>query len=79
MKHIVVFFINVYQIVLSPLLKMILGTNRFCRFSLSCSEYAKISILKYGVLKGGYLSTVRLLSCQPFNSKLHRHMARMAT
>lgn len=59
-KKIVILFIRLYQIVLSPLL----GNN--CRFVPTCSQYAIDAINEYGILKGIYLSTKRLLKCHPF-------------
>lgn len=58
--------ITIYQILLSTILKNILGVNKFCRFSPTCSEFAKKSILKDGIIRGGYMSFVRLMKCQPF-------------
>ena len=37
-----------------------------CRFIPTCSNYARISIENYGVIKGGILTLKRLLRCQPF-------------
>lgn len=37
-----------------------------CVFYPTCSEYAKEAILKYGVLKGCYLSFRRILRCHPW-------------
>ena len=42
-----------------------LGSN--CRFYPSCSEYANLSIEKYGSLKGGIKAIIRILRCHPFN------------
>ena len=33
----------------------------------TCSQYAVEAITKYGVLKGGFLSIMRILRCNPFN------------
>jgi hypothetical protein len=66
MKKILLFLVNIYQAVVSTTLKNVLGVKRFCRFYPTCSDYAKISISEKGVLKGSYLSMIRLLKCQPF-------------
>jgi putative membrane protein insertion efficiency factor len=40
-----------------------------CRHSPTCSEYAYEALLKYGLKKGAYLSTKRILRCRPLGSK----------
>ena len=65
MKKIVPFLITVYQHTISEAL-FYLGLKGNCRFSPTCSEYAKLTISEKGFLKGGYLSIVRVLKCQPF-------------
>ena len=42
-------------------------TPPVCRFTPTCSEYMKQAIIKYGVLKGGWLGIKRILRCHPFN------------
>ena len=39
----------------------------FCRFTPTCSEYGKEAIEKYGVVKGGALTTWRVARCNPWN------------
>lgn len=38
-----------------------------CRFYPTCSHYGYQAIFKYGVLKGGWMATYRVLRCNPFN------------
>ncbi|NUQ73239.1 MAG: membrane protein insertion efficiency factor YidD [Polyangiaceae bacterium] len=38
-----------------------------CRFYPTCSHYGYQAIFKYGVLKGGWMATWRVLRCNPFN------------
>ncbi|MDO8621016.1 MAG: membrane protein insertion efficiency factor YidD [Candidatus Levybacteria bacterium] len=64
MKHFLLLLILIYQKIFSTVLKNILGINKFCRFSPTCSQYAKESILKYGALRGGYLSVTRIINCR---------------
>ncbi len=54
--------IRVYQLLLSPLFAA-LGAR--CRFWPSCSEYAKLSVRRYGVLAGGHKAVARLCRCHP--------------
>ncbi len=50
---------------ISPLL----GKN--CRYSPTCSNYCILSLKKYGLIKGTYLSIKRILSCHPFGGSGH--------
>jgi putative membrane protein insertion efficiency factor len=52
--------IRFYQLVISPL------TPPSCRFTPTCSEYARQAILKHGPFKGLYLAIRRLLRCHPW-------------
>lgn len=70
-----VFLITVYQKIISPALKQLLGMQSMCRFSPSCSEYAKIAIKKHGAVKGSYIAFMRLAQCQPFSLSFQRSHA----
>jgi putative membrane protein insertion efficiency factor len=37
----------------------------YCKYYPSCSEYAKQSIIKYGVVVGSLKSFVRIIKCNP--------------
>ncbi len=39
-----------------------------CRFYPTCSHYGYQAIYRFGVLKGGWMATWRVLRCNPFNS-----------
>ncbi|MBT3230726.1 membrane protein insertion efficiency factor YidD [Candidatus Uhrbacteria bacterium] len=45
----------------------VLFPHGYCRFHPSCSEYAKLAILKYGVVWGGLKGGYRILKCNPWN------------
>mgnify|MGYP001492541796 CR=1 FL=1 len=60
MKFLILKLIKVYQKFLSPML------GPMCRFQPTCSEYAFQAIETYGILKGGYLATKRILKCNPW-------------
>lgn len=66
MKDLVILLINFYQKYLSIIFKNLLGTGVSCRFSPSCSEFAKNEINKRGLVLGSYNFLVRFLKCQPF-------------
>lgn len=53
--------IRLYQRLLSPLL----GAR--CRYYPSCSEYARLSIERFGILRGIVLASWRLLRCNPLS------------
>jgi len=38
-----------------------------CRYTPTCSEYAMEAIERYGIVRGTYLGTRRVLSCHPFS------------
>jgi len=61
MKNFIVFLINLYQKYVGPI------KGKTCRFYPTCSEYTKEAIIKYGVIKGGFLGIKRILRCHPFN------------
>lgn len=61
MKKVLVVFIRLYQYIISPFLP------QSCRYVPTCSEYAKEAVLKYGVLKGGWMSVKRIARCHPFS------------
>lgn len=52
-----IYLIKFYRFFISP----ILGSN--CRHSPTCSEYGLIALKKYGVFKGMYLTTKRIIKC----------------
>lgn len=45
----------------------LLGPRGVCRFTPTCSQYAKEAITKYGVFKGGWLAVCRVSKCHPFH------------
>lgn len=56
-----------YQWVLSPMKNVVFGQDCRCRFYPSCSEYGKNAFLRYGFLRGCYLTSGRILRCHPFH------------
>ena len=38
-----------------------------CRFTPTCSEYARLALLKHGLVRGSARAAWRLLRCQPFH------------
>lgn len=50
-----------YKRWVSPLLP------RSCRFTPTCSEYARLAELRHGVMRGSALAASRLARCQPMS------------
>ena len=61
MRRIAITLIRGYQYLISPFIPPA------CRFTPTCSHYAREVLAKYGVVKGGWLSIKRLLRCNPWN------------
>ncbi|HYO17380.1 MAG TPA: membrane protein insertion efficiency factor YidD [Dermatophilaceae bacterium] len=53
--------IRVYRLLVSPLLPSV------CRFYPSCSSYGLTAVRRFGLLRGGWLTTRRLMRCHPWN------------
>jgi len=61
LRYLPIGFIYIYQKIISPL------KGPSCRFYPSCSVYACLAFKKYGVLKGGVLTIIRIIKCNPFH------------
>ena len=55
-----ILLIRIYQLTLSPFI------GRNCRYTPTCSNYGIEAIRKYGAIKGGWLTIIRILSCNPW-------------
>ncbi|SDG46336.1 membrane protein insertion efficiency factor YidD [Chitinophaga filiformis] len=60
-----IWLIRIYQWGISPLL----GAK--CRYTPTCSQYGVEALQKYGLIKGGYLTIKRILSCHPWGGHGH--------
>lgn len=61
MKRVLIGVLVFYKRFISPLLP------RSCRFTPTCSEYARLAIHEKGAIRGSWLTLRRLLRCQPFH------------
>ena len=61
MSNLIIKLIRLYQ-------NFPIKTHYLCRYNPTCSEYMIIAINKYGLIKGMYLGTKRILRCNPFGS-----------
>lgn len=55
-----ILLVNGYQRALSPWLPAA------CRYTPTCSQYAKDALRKYGALKGGWFAVRRIMRCHPW-------------
>ncbi|MEJ7829131.1 MAG: membrane protein insertion efficiency factor YidD [Segetibacter sp.] len=60
-----VLLIKIYQVGISPLL----GSQ--CRFTPTCSQYAKEALQKHGIFKGSWLAIKRIAKCNPWGGQGH--------
>jgi hypothetical protein len=69
MKKLILLLIKGYQKtpIFQEIYKTVFFTDKVCRFEPSCSNYAYQAVEKYGVLKGLYLGTKRIIRCNPFS------------
>ncbi len=61
MKRVLLFLINCYQ-------KIPGRWHAACRFTPTCSEYAKEAIERFGSFRGSLLAIKRIFRCNPFGS-----------
>ena len=57
MKHILIFFVKVYRLGLSPFI------GNHCRFTPTCSMYTIEALKKFGAFKGSWLAIKRIGRC----------------
>ena len=62
MRIILIGFIKLYRLVLSPFI------GQHCRFTPTCSEYAQEAINTHGSFKGSWLAIRRLSKCHPWHA-----------
>jgi putative membrane protein insertion efficiency factor len=62
MRRLLTVLIRAYRYGISPYL------GAHCRFEPSCSRYAEIAIMRFGVLRGGGIALRRVLRCHPWHA-----------
>jgi len=65
MKNLLIFFIKIYKIILSP----ILSKKIHCRFYPTCSDYAIFALRKYSTKTALKKIANRLCRCNPYNTE----------
>ena len=61
MRKLLILPIRAYRYLISPLL------GNHCRYHPSCSSYAETAVLRFGVLRGGWLALKRISRCHPWH------------
>ena len=61
MNRVIVAILKAYKRLLSPLMPAA------CRFTPTCSEYARLSFENYGFWRASWKSVSRLARCHPFH------------
>jgi putative membrane protein insertion efficiency factor len=61
MKYVLIGFLKLYRLLISPLY------GQVCKFYPSCSAYALESIQVHGSIKGSWLAVKRLGRCHPWS------------
>lgn len=56
-----IFFIKIYQKLLSPIF------GSCCRFYPSCSNYYIEALKQHGIMRGSWIGIKRILSCHPYS------------
>lgn len=73
MKYLIIRTLRFYQKVLSPdtgIPSFFLPQTMGCRMEPSCSEYMILSVEKFGVSRGIFKGTRRILRCHPWQKHL---------
>ena len=63
--------LDFYHKAISPITHSIgqalFGPHFACRFTPTCSQYARLSIKRYGIITGARMALLRFIRCQPFS------------
>jgi putative membrane protein insertion efficiency factor len=65
-QHILIFGVEVYRRVISPAKALLLGPLAGCRFTPSCSAYAREAVCVHGAIAGSWLAAGRICRCHPW-------------
>jgi len=64
-QRLLIALIRLYQLALSPFI------GNQCRFTPTCSHYAREAVERHGALKGGWMALRRIGRCHPLHPGGH--------
>lgn len=65
LQYLLIGLIRFYQLVLSPFM------GNQCRFTPTCSQFAREAVEKHGAIKGSWLAIRRISRCHPWHPGGH--------
>jgi len=65
LQYLLIGLIRFYQLVLSPFM------GNQCRFTPTCSQFAREAVEKHGAFKGSWLAIRRISRCHPWHAGGH--------
>ena len=71
LQKLLMLFIRLYRVILSPIKNAFFGPTGSCRFSPCCSVYTIEAIKLHGAIKGCLLGLKRILGCNPWGKYGH--------
>ena len=71
LQKLLMLFIRLYRVILSPIKNAFFGPTGLCRFSPCCSAYTLEAIKLHGAIKGSLLGLKRILRCNPWGKYGH--------
>jgi hypothetical protein len=69
MSWIIIKLLRVYQLTLSPAMRLLLPAPSGCRFEPSCSHYAMDAVRAHGAARGLWLAARRVARCHPWGGQ----------
>ena len=64
-QHLLIGLIRAYQLLLSPFI------GNQCRFTPTCSQFAREAVEKHGAIRGSWLAVRRVSRCHPWHPGGH--------
>jgi putative membrane protein insertion efficiency factor len=71
LQHILIFGVRLYRAVISPAQTLLFGAGSGCRFTPTCSVYARDAVAGHGAVAGTVLAAKRICRCHPWGDCGH--------